>query len=245
MRPGHHRGRREQRLHELRSGLDVRTILCVLLLATVVSYTVGMAAHVVLTGALFALMVALGDGRAGLKLALTYAVALGGLGIELRLGFAVPPPMVLTLVYKVVPVVMPFHLLLSFPSAKLTLGLRQLPLPRRVQLTLVVMLRFAPTVAHEASDVYDAMCTRGFLSSPLTVLRRPLDTLEYVIVPLVLRELTVADELAAAVIVRGIDSPCVKHGYYVNRMGGREVILVCASVVLCACLILLPGRLGG
>ena len=47
----------------------------------------------------------------------------------------------------------------------------------------------------ELADVRDAMRTRGFLRSPAHVLAHPLATLEFGVVPMVFRSLTIADEL--------------------------------------------------
>ena len=84
------------------------------------------------------------------------------------------------------------YLVSQAPSGKLTAALRQLPLPSSVRLTVIVILRFVPTVASEFSDVLDAMKTRGLLLSPLQVVLHPLNTFEYVVVPMVFRSLKIA-----------------------------------------------------
>ena len=75
-----------------------------------------------------------------------------------------------------------------------------------------------PTMLSELADVRDAMRTRGFLRSPAHVLAHPLATLEFGVVPMVFRSLTIADELASSCIVRGIESPCAKQSYYAHGM---------------------------
>ena len=82
----------------------------------------------------------------------------------------------------------------------------------------IVILRFMPTMLSELADVRDAMRTRGFLRSPAHVLAHPLATLEFGVVPMVFRSLTIADELASSCIVRGIESPCAKQSYYAHGM---------------------------
>lgn len=57
---------------------------------------------------------------------------------------------------------MPVYLAIQVPSGKLTAGLRQLPIPTKMMLTVIVILRFMPTILSEFSDVKDAMRTRGF-----------------------------------------------------------------------------------
>lgn len=113
---------------------------------------------------------------------------------------------------------MPVYLLVQAPSGKLMASLRQLPIPSPVLLAVIVILRFMPTMLSELADVRDAMRTRGFLRSPAHVLAHPLATLEFGVVPMVFRSLTIADELASSCIVRGIESPCAKQSYYAHGM---------------------------
>lgn len=125
------------------------------------------------------------------------------------------------------------------PSGKLTASLRKMPIPTRIMLVLIVMLRFAPTVLHEFGEVREAMKIRGFLKSVGNVLRHPMDTLEYAIVPMVFRSLKIADELAASAIVRGIESPYKKESYYVSRIAALDYYLIVVSVgaAVCCCLL--------
>ena len=64
------------------------------------------------------------------------------------------------------------------------------------------------------------------------VLRHPLNTLEYAIVPMVFRSLKIADELSASAIVRGIESPCKKQSYYVSKIGFGDVLLIVFTMAL-------------
>ena len=125
------------------------------------------------------------------------------------------------------------------PVRELTASLRKMPIPTRIMLVLIVMLRFAPTVLHEFGEVREAMKIRGFLKSVGNVLRHPMDTLEYAIVPMVFRSLKIADELAASAIVRGIESPYKKESYYVSRIAALDYFLIVVSVgaAVCCCLL--------
>lgn len=84
------------------------------------------------------------------------------------------------------------------------------------------------------------MKIRGFLRSVPTVLRHPLNTLEYAIVPMVFRSLKIADELSASAIVRGIESPYKKQSYYVSRISPLDAFLMlvstAAGIVCCVLL---------
>lgn len=231
--------------HERLVRMDVRVILLLILCTAAASYlTSSLLAHAVLTAALVGLAIAFGQARMGLKSLLAHGVVTGWLRINMHFGVIVPPPMALALVYKMIPILAATLLLFAIPSAKLTAGIRQLPIPANVQLMLTVMLRFAPTVASEAADIRDAMRVRGFLGSPAAIFRNPLNTLEYTIVPLVFRELKLADEISAAAVVRGIESPCPKHAYYVNTMRVTDVVFGSACLALGAAVVTAPHLVG-
>ena len=156
----------------------------------------------------------------------------------MRHGINIPSPMLFTFLIELIPVFMAVYLVSQAPSGKLTAALRQLPLPSSVMLTVIVIQRFVPTVASEFSDVLDAMKTRGLLLSPLQVVLHPLNTFEYVVVPMVFRSLKIADELAASSVVRGIESPYKKEGYYLNKMAVSDGVMIALFISTAAMCIL-------
>lgn len=168
-----------------------------------------------------------------------YLVAIVWLMIETKYQISIPSPLLLSMIYKLLLPAMPAYLLAKIPSGKLTACLRKMPIPTRIMLVLIVMLRFAPTVLHEFGEVREAMKIRGFLKSVGNVLKHPMDTLEYAIVPMVFRSLKIADELAASSIVRGIESPYKKESYYVSRIAALDCFLIVVSVgaTVCCCLL--------
>ena len=163
--------------------------------------------HIARTAALFLVMTIFGYWGKGLKFLVAFLISYGWLTFNVRHGINIPSPMLFTFLIELIPVFMAVYLVSQAPSGKLTAALRQLPLPSSVRLTVIVILRFVPTVASEFSDVLDAMKTRGLLLSPLQVVLHPLNTFEYVVVPMVFRSLIIADELAASSVVRGMRVP--------------------------------------
>ena len=85
------------------------------------------------------------------------------------------------------------------------------------------------------------MKIRGFLKSVGNVLKHPMDTLEYAIVPMVFRSLKIADELAASSIVRGIESPYKKESYYVSRIAVLDCVFDCCQRGSCRVLLSFIG----
>jgi energy-coupling factor transporter transmembrane protein EcfT len=85
-------------------------------------------------------------------------------------------------------------------------ALEKLRLPRQISLPLAVSLRFMPTIWEEYGYLKDSMKIRGIEVSWVGLIRHPVKVIEYTIVPLLMRSLMIADELAASAMVRGIDS---------------------------------------
>ena len=207
--------------------INVLVPLFITVCACVVAFLAKQAVYqIVFTCLLFLLMAFWGFAKTGLKFLLVYAICEVWLRINLHFGIGFPSPMMFTFIIEFIPIMMPVYLAIQVPSGKLTAGLRQLPIPTKMMLTVIVILRFMPTILSEFSDVKDAMRTRGFLRSPSHVLFHPLATMEYVAVPMIFRSLKIADELASSCMVRGIESPYKKQGYYVNKMRSSDILLM-------------------
>jgi energy-coupling factor transport system permease protein len=220
--------------------INVLALLLITVCACVVSYLAGhMWFQITFTCILFVLTVAMGFTKTGIKFLLFYGICHLWFAINVKYRVHFPSPMVFSLLVESTPIFMSVYLLVQAPSGKLTAGLRQLPLPSKIILTVIVIMRFMPTILSEFSDVKDAMRTRGFLRSPARILLHPLATLEYAIVPMVFRSLKIADELATSCIVRGIESPYKKHGYYVNRIHIGDVLLMTGILMVTVLFIVL------
>lgn len=111
------------------------------------------------------------------------------------------------------------NLVATVRTGELACALRQLHAPRLAAVALSVALRFFPTLAVEAAAVADAMKLRGIRLSFANVVRHPLAMAEHFAVPLILRVSTVADEIAQAATVRGIDAPSGRTSVYDSRFG--------------------------
>lgn len=221
--------------------VDGRTVLFLTVCSCLVSFlTTDLVGHAIFTSWLFVILMWFGLIKQGICLYGIYLFAIAGLYTETKYGVSFPSPLLLSMIYKLILPAMPAYLLFKIPSGKLTASLRKLPLPTKAMLVLVVMLRFAPTVFLEFGEVREAMKIRGFLRSVGTVLRHPLSTLEYAIVPMVFRSLKIADELSASAIVRGIESPYKKQSYYVSRIMPPDALIMMFTLVFAVtCCILL------
>lgn len=125
---------------------------------------------------------------------------------------------------------------------ELSCALQRARLPRHAVIALCVTLRFFPTMAAEFSSVVDALRVRGMALSPRTVAAHPIRVMENLLVPVMSRLSIVADELANAAVVRGMDSDRPRTSYYDVRIGVADWLFLAGFIALAAMLLL--ARLG-
>ncbi len=104
---------------------------------------------------------------------------------------------------------------------------RKLHLPDAFIIPISVMFRFIPTITEEWKSISSAMRFRGIGVSPQNILTKPMLTLEYMLVPLLMSTSTISEELAAASLSRGLDIG-------IKRTSIKEVYLgIIDYIVLC------------
>ena len=147
------------------------------------------------------------------------------------IGIEFPSPMIMGMLYKFITPFIAANLLLNIPSGKVIAIFQKMPI-RNVTLILIIMIRFAPTIAGEFGAVMEAMMIRGFWGDAKKMFLHPLKTLEYAIVPMIFRSIKTGDELSTAAVVKGVDNPCKKESYYSNRLGCFDYIILIISTVI-------------
>lgn len=126
----------------------------------------------------------------------------------------------------------------SIGASELVNALEKIGLPRSVTITFAVTLRFMPTIGQEIGAIRDSMKIRGIPLNLWNVVKAPLMMMEYVMVPLMMRFVKVAEELAAAAVVRGIERPGRRGSLFVSRLrpqDGVYVLAVAAYAVFLCC----------
>lgn len=123
------------------------------------------------------------------------------------------------------PIVAGKYLIDSTPVGLLINALEKLKLPYSLVITVAVMFRFFPTLKEEFAHIKNAMKMRGIGLNAANVIRKPLLTLEYVMVPLLSSSSRIGDELAAAGHTRGIDAPGKKIRYKTARFTLADVFV--------------------
>lgn len=126
------------------------------------------------------------------------------------------------LLLRLVPVALSAYPLSRVPAGRLMAALQRWKLPPGLLIALVVGLRFIPMLRLEYEAVQTSVRLRGLSAGRLSNWRRPLRMFEYRIVPLMVRSLKIADELAASASIRGMEAPGRRSSVYAVRMNGFD-----------------------
>ena len=134
-----------------------------------------------------------------------------------------------------------FFVMGNWMAEKLRIGdliaaMQNMHTPKGLTVTLAVVFRYLPTVKDEFVQIQNAMRLRGINPTFGNIICHPLKTIEYAIVPLVIRSMKVADELAASAMTRGLDLQVERTSYRNVRLRVADVLAtgVLAAVVICS-----------
>lgn len=120
------------------------------------------------------------------------------------------------------------------PPSRFARALEKLRFPRSVIFTLTLVLRFIPVFIGEVKDLMDSLKVRGISLGLRSILRRPRLIFRALVIPLMIRIMKIADDLASAMEARGVGAPFKRtslHDYKISRMDVIFTILVLASLV--------------
>lgn len=84
-------------------------------------------------------------------------------------------------------------------------ALYKMHIPKGFAVALSITLRYFPTMKEEWTFIKEAMALRGLSTSFPAVLRRPIKTMEYIYVPMLVSASKISDEITQAAVTRGID----------------------------------------
>ncbi|MDO5732956.1 MAG: energy-coupling factor transporter transmembrane component T [Eubacteriales bacterium] len=96
------------------------------------------------------------------------------------------------------------YMVISTRISEFSLALEKLKVPLGIQIILLVMIRYFPTIKSEFRSIFNAMRLRGVNFSPIGFMRHPVKTVEYLYVPLVYSLIKTGDELSVAALTRGL-----------------------------------------
>jgi energy-coupling factor transport system permease protein len=191
--------------------LDPRTKFVLLFFVGYFTFTIpAFPAEIGIFCALALLLALNGQGRTVVKLSVAFAamVALDAKLLPMvtnTLGF------LFSAFVRVVRLVFPIYLaavllIRTTAVSEFIAAFRKLRLPDAFIIPVSVMFRFIPTITEEWRSIRNAMRFRGIGISAKAVVKQPMQTLEYMLIPLLMSTATISGELAAASLARGLDS---------------------------------------
>ena len=106
-------------------------------------------------------------------------------------------------------------------------AMERMHIPQAVTIPLAVTFRFFPTIREEHSAIKKAMCVRGVRLGG----GKPMQMLEYRLIPLLMSCMNISDELSAAALTRGLGSPRKRSNIVTLRFGWLDILsfLICAA----------------
>ncbi len=82
-------------------------------------------------------------------------------------------------------------------------AMRRMRVPEAVVIPCVVVIRFFPTIAEDYLQIRNAMALRGTSPPAAGLVRHPAQSLEYILIPLLMNATNVAQDLSVAALTRG------------------------------------------
>lgn len=191
---------------------DPRTKLFLLLLSNLTLFLhVSLYAEMMLVLFLLLFFFLSGKKKSGIKMTLLYAVLVGldfflipvaeGLFLNVISLFSVGIRMML-------PCIISGAYTFSTTSVgEMVCALRKLRIPETIIVPSVTVIRFFPTIAEDYRQIRNAMAFRGIASGKAALLRHPVQSLEYILMPLLMNSNNVAQDLSVAAMTKGISLP--------------------------------------
>lgn len=144
------------------------------------------------------------------------------------------------LLWSMSPVIVVGWDLVTTPPGDLSAFLSKMHAPVALILGVLVVFRFFPTMASELSNIVRSMRNRS-LTAPARMIVHPAASGEYVIVPLMLRCLQIADQLTVSAIARGAERNGIRSSYYGRPCEARDAIWLAVWMAGTALFLLVIG----
>lgn len=119
-------------------------------------------------------------------------------------------------------------------------ALRLLHIPESLIITCSVVVRFFPSVKEDYSHIRDAMALRGIAEDRTYFIKHPSQSLEYILMPLLMNASSVAQDLSIAALTKGIGIRKAHTSICKLQLKSSDIIypLLCALPLLCKGVIL-------
>jgi energy-coupling factor transport system permease protein len=125
-------------------------------------------------------------------------------------------------------------LIKTTPVTEIICALETMKAPNQIVIPFAVAVRFIPSIQEDFNYLKDSLRVRNIPVSLRNFLRHPIQTIEYLLVPILMRSYKISEELAASAMMRGLDSGKPKTMLYTLKFGIQDFItlLVLTGFVL-------------
>ena len=118
------------------------------------------------------------------------------------------------------------------PTGALLASIHAIKLPKAVGIGIAVLLRFFPTMGNEYHAIRRSQRFRGIGVGVFHTITHLPSTVEYILIPLVLRTTRVAEELSASMTVRGVRFSGRTISYRPIGFTKKDTILCMISILI-------------
>ncbi|UTD07002.1 energy-coupling factor transporter transmembrane protein EcfT [Treponema denticola] len=164
-----------------------------------------------------------------LALALPFAIkALSGLPIQFLINSV---SLIAMGVQKFLPFFMAAMVIFNKVDTKsLVSSLNKMKLPKGIMLGFTVAVRFLPTIKKEMTIITNSMKMRGIEIGTKNIFFHPIQSLEYALVPVLFRATSLADDMTAAALVKGAESPKTAAELFKIKFGIIDYVFALSSI---------------
>ncbi len=124
--------------------------------------------------------------------------------------------------------VMGYYVVTTTTVSEFTASMERMHVSSKIVIPISVMFRFFPTVVEEAHAISDSMKMRGIRGS--SVIKNPIESLEYCVVPLIACVVKIGEELSAAALTRGLGGPVKRTNICRIGFGRWDIVLVTVAL---------------
>ena len=164
-----------------------------------------------------------------LALALPFGIkALSGLPIQFLINSV---SLIAMGVQKFLPFLMAAMVIFTKVDTKSVVSsLNKMKLPKGIMLGFTVAVRFLPTIKKEMTIITNSMKMRGIEIGTKNIFFHPIQSLEYALVPVLFRATSLADDMTAAALVKGAESPKTAAELFKIKFGIIDYVFALSSI---------------
>lgn len=118
------------------------------------------------------------------------------------------------------------------PVAEWLALLKKWRMPKALIILVAVMGRFGPTLGQDYRKIRQAMAFRGISTSFWGLLKSPLKSFEYILIPLLMNATQVAEDLTLSALTKGISLPGRQTSRVQLQLGFGDYLYMAVLVVI-------------